>query len=1261
MRQVFSPEQYLLQDLRTIPEVGNYPLLGRTIFDPKNLRISLDGSLLEPSKRQLDQIVNGKNFFSDLWITKGYTSDEDARYMFSFDLQAFLITNSLYSGLYQNDAVATKIFQGFTVKRGQEERNDKAEILNLNMKKRNLHDKAYTSSNNLGTTANAVVIGPESRHPEVTIESPRSFSVALENMNEECPDTPSRYRSGKAIGGVMFFEGTDNYSLDRQAQVKGKYQYGVNITVKDPAASYLLSLAQEIRKLEIATERVYGYIVNSPPRPPSAEIPENITDGLGLYDYGRHVVTVPLERIMILRDDGDQHTAREILHQAISFYSETCLELRLLSSDTQNDLEKYIEGEQLPARHIEHIADLLGDLAYFIEQAASASFLVNASGEESLEKDVLERRGYCQRKMPVLEVSHYFDNCFEYGKDFGHGYAYIGSAGYEQRYGLRRVTPMTYLRRMTYEFNKYFYKDGPEQPSWNSLPYKDPAAQYFTPYVIRANGTFLDKLPQYNYASADDASAKYDLNKYGQLFAALVQYRSDLKYYNKSFSEAEYRDGTTSSDNRRLFNNVVDSLVDHHACTIEEVENTYFPVPKIQNDITLINFRPPFIPNVFLSGTPSISEESGPDAFRVILGGVNNNTRQVLDTSLGFSSPFVIEARNSKNDKFESKENTGFNPYPTTEPPIKLAFSILGEMEVDPEIRAEQEDPEDTYEFAIFNSLKNQAKHIQPSIDAISVRDRIESTCYLFPNQIKSAFVVALRDNVQEDLGSNNFDAKRFVLEDVNPRGPELDISFSPDYNADGYLVTEDPMKVYSKFIAFWMNYKQLACVEYLAGFETVGLYDGALYIDPPPTGRNKHNTAPGQTLPDDLESASSGITSYNLNHEHGFYIDENGNGWTSEARHPGDDRVAHRHRIINYEIQSAASACYPHCRDDGYLVDGVGPHIHILQATTRLREGTVQTGPRLRPSPNLYRGTNIRMGRNTEEFLDQGNQGLENRLSRIADEQMNPYMLTNPTTPAGGSWEFDIEDAQAIQAIPTQDQTPPIFRCFGNKLKRPVWKKITVEKIEEIEKSTGKSLLCRVRTFSEDLPVVDKMGMEIRRYSSAGLRPATSDLLDLPIYDEYFLLTKESSPIVFPPSKKVQNRILPGGKLRPQDFTPGSVEIPENVLDELGVVPTLGPGIVPQGVPIDNISPDRLASPRISPSVSILPGNVAVGYRFNPRIGSFTSPTPIMPSNLQNVSSVAISGMSVQAVSPNVGANVGSNIGTNTNMGNIGGGGGSY
>ena len=36
------------------------------------------------------------------------------------------------------------------------------------------------------------------------------------------------------------------------------------------------------------------------------------------------------------------------------------------------------------------------------------------------------------------------------------------------------------------------------------------------------------------------------------------------------------------------------------------------------------------------------------------------------------------------------------------------------------------------------------------------------------------------------------------------------------------YPKTLDPMRSYSKFLAFWMNYKQIAVVEYLDGFENV-------------------------------------------------------------------------------------------------------------------------------------------------------------------------------------------------------------------------------------------------------------------------------------------------------------------------------------------------------------------------------------------------------------------------------------------------------
>jgi hypothetical protein len=33
---------------------------------------------------------------------------------------------------------------------------------------------------------------------------------------------------------------------------------------------------------------------------------------------------------------------------------------------------------------------------------------------------------------------------------------------------------------------------------------------------------------------------------------------------------------------------------------------------------------------------------------------------------------------------------------------------------------------------------------------------------------------------------------------------------------------TEDPMKNYAKFLAFWMNYRQVAVVEYLDGFSSL-------------------------------------------------------------------------------------------------------------------------------------------------------------------------------------------------------------------------------------------------------------------------------------------------------------------------------------------------------------------------------------------------------------------------------------------------------
>jgi hypothetical protein len=1243
MKMQRSPDQGLLQDLRYIPSSDQYPLLGETIFDPKEIGVSLNGSLLDPNRRSLEDMVNGKNFFSDLWISKGYTRDEDARYMFSFDLQAYLISNSLFSGLYQNNMIATEIFQGFQVLAGANLGLAKTEILNLTMKKRSLEKKSYISNNNLGTTANIDPVSPQRHFLETNLSTPVPIDISLDEQ-ENCSDAMSfsRYASGMAPGGTLFFHGTDDYTLDRQVQKKGKYQYGVSVVVKDVASLYVLSLSQTLRKEEEKIKSLYGYIINSPIRPPTWNVEGQISDGFGLYDYITHRLPYPLERIVVPNEEGPILTAKDIVNQVITTYTQICNKLKITETDSQQALEDYMGAENLPASNIENLKNLVGDLAYILEQVTSSAFLTNASGDTSHEKESLKSRGYCQRKMPLLEITHFFDEYFKYGENFGQGYAYVEGPGEENAYGIRKVHPDKYIQRVDKEFYKYFTTEGEENPVWLDVAYRDPALQYMTPYIIRAAGSRINKKPQTSFSTRNDTQAKYDIDEYGDLFSALVQYNSDLKYYDKAFSEAEYRDGTATSQNRRLYNDVIDNLENHYGCTIIEKENNYFSVPKIQRGLENINISLPQIPILTAIGQPEVSEESGPDAFRVIIGGLQNNETVTLNWTQGLSLPFVQDLTNERLKGFDSLSNTGFLPYPSQLPPIKLAFGILGELEVDPQIRASQDNVEDTYQFSVFNSLKNQAQMIQPEINSASVRDRVQQTCAFFPNQIKSAFVLALRDTPLYDLGSNGFDAKRFILEDIMPLDESLNVSCSPSYGHNGYLQTEDPMKIYSKFTAFWMNYKQMGCIEYLSGFETVGIYEGSIFVDPPPeTSRGIRRR--GMTDEDNSQGdyTSEGRTTLNLGHHHEFYVDANGNGWTSEAVHPGDDRVYHRHRIQNNQILSAQSECYPNCEDMGYLVDGVAPHVHNFQFSNQ------PASPRSRINVNqspLFPGSNgVRLGGNSEEMLDASAQNMGNNLNQTPDgiyqNITQPPLGAESYTPPSAGWVPNLAEISINRDMQGTDiifPDPPQFRCFGNKMKRPVWKKITMEKVEQIRQNPESTLLCRIRTFTEELPVVDKVGMEITRYSSAGLNPAMSDLFNIPIYDQYFMITQQKSSNYYS-GKQIAPYPTP---VREQDMPP-SISI-----QDLENVDVFVPGVVSPQLPFYGGIPNMNPSLSVAPMTPIMPSLPQVSpsmtnYTFNPNISSVVAPGMQISQDLNLTSTPLASTMN-----PSLAAGSGQNFG---------------
>ena len=104
--------------------------------------------------------------------------------------------------------------------------------------------------------------------------------------------------------------------------------------------------------------------------------------------------------------------------------------------------------------------------------------------------------------------------------------------------------------------------------------------------------------------------------------------------------------------------------------------------------------------------------------------------------------------------------------------------------------------------------------------------------------------------------------------------------------------------------------------------------------------------------------------TSVQGGHLHRYIVDGNGNGRTSRVCHPNNPTICHSHNIVNYEVQHAASECYPNCTGVG--APGLGEHIHIIDLGKQVIENNNR---RLNATPQhrVYPGpTRMNLGRQT-------------------------------------------------------------------------------------------------------------------------------------------------------------------------------------------------------------------------------------------------------------------------------------------------------
>jgi hypothetical protein len=790
-----APDSNKLEDMSdidriTIQNIDN--LIHKTFYEELSTSSGMDP--------QAAEIISNNNFFSELWITK---CDRDyARYSFSFDKAAFLSSNSNFPWLYKRKKAVNEMLGVDSILL----ENEKSEILSVKMKKRIINPTPQVSTNRLGTMLKVKPKGPSYTYPNTIVANPvRIPDIYLESNNSEQDD-------------IIFYEGYDILKDDRLAQNCTTYQYGVDIEVSDPAEFFIRKCAKSLREAETKIMRFYEFVINSPPigaNEPQLEFP--VSSGAGLYNPGTGLMLVPMGNILY----GDLLASEHITEQ-INVYVRYLDIFTYMSNQEISDIRRMLNSlmNAREALGLKRIANMISTLLTSLDKVLKVSFPKDPYGQGTTRQSDITSRNH--PKLNVLKAEIYFDNLFDFGKEYETGYNYMSDSergDIENPLGMPTYSKEFLDGRAEQEFNKYFGNyvtdDNPSSLVPNDVPgYVDSSYQYFSPRTIKIYGE--QRLNQPSYRNPLQNVVNYDLDRYAELFYDIIATKRETKYLNYPFFELRMP-GLASP--QQLADAVLHEL-EFHSCFVEDQEITNIKAPSKTDMPTKVKKA---------KGSQNKSGKDPSGLFEAVFG-TNDNNNASYDTALeNINKPYSINATGSFGVVTDPKTDTQLKTSleeqkAAAKPATKLLFNILGELKLRPSANNLMK-----YEDESFNSSLVDVQKI--GITAQNVKTMIEGPLSFYPNQLKSLYVTAVTQE-QTILGSG-FDAVRVELEDQDA-APENKIisAIVPGENYPGYVGIRDPMKVYAKMLAFWMNYKQIAVLEYLSGFENMETENIALDFD---------------------------------------------------------------------------------------------------------------------------------------------------------------------------------------------------------------------------------------------------------------------------------------------------------------------------------------------------------------------------------------------------------------------------------------------
>ena len=775
-------------------------------------------------------IIQDDNFFSDFYLSRDMSGN--VRYTFAFDIRSFLAKNSYFPYLYLNKYSSNQLIQGT----GLLDMSPRSRVLSVIMKRRRVERVAQNLGNNLGTDARTVVLGPDKTFPIKYLNNPRAVKVFQEN-NIRNPGAEEMSTSK-----IIFYEGEDIFGKKREKagltgsfinvddnsnQENGEFQYGSHITVFDNAPEYVRRLINLFREYRSDINQIYDTITLSQPTSVGYQggIVRNDRD---LFNYQTTKINVRLNDIETFVGDRRQFVS-DVLNEILASVDRelqalvSLKEAGLVEGSIVPYFQRQFELNNVDPRSLLDLDDLIGLVIGFFIGKLTEIFPNDPFGElTNYQPNLFESTGYSNSSIPIKTAEMWFSNTFTRGETFNYGNDFIfQDKGLEKRAGLNSLSIEKYQERVEDEFRKYFQSITEGMYDYNQIPepYLSSATQYFTPAIIQTPRRPFDRhITQPDYASRTGNRAAYDINQYAVMFADIGKLHFQNHYLNTMFNSVN-NPQPSASPNVNLFAEVLENLSTYYSTDIEVGETKVYEAPSVQRgefpptvsrtDYTLtlssagpfvyVSETPPVIPDI-MGGPLAISDE----------GVTEKAYRDSIDVTISQNyDRNKIEATNqNKTMRERNKSNT----------PIKLPFAIFGEIFVDPEPIFDV-----SYQDRVFNSLTKLATTLGITSDN-AVRS-VEDFFGDLPNQTKSAIVLAASDKVK-DLGEapnlTSFDAVRPELQDKDSGEREDLISCYETREVpqnDTYPLTRDPAKVYAKFITFWMNYKNIAVVEYLSRY----------------------------------------------------------------------------------------------------------------------------------------------------------------------------------------------------------------------------------------------------------------------------------------------------------------------------------------------------------------------------------------------------------------------------------------------------------